>query len=168
MESIHPQGGYNVDAISQSALACTRVLLGDPPEQLGALKASARATAAVFETAKIHSKYWKNMVPRAPPPKAGQPSFLLPLPTWYCLMTDVRIGNLQSSKSLRTRSTRSRVSVLFLVIFFFFRLTTNPPHVLDLLSAHRKEHLYNAFRLYPLPIAVEKLEAIFRHRICVS
>lgn len=82
-------------------------------------------------------------------------------------MTDVRIGNLQSSKSLRTRSTRSRVSVLFFAISSF-RLTTNPPHVLDLLSAHRKEHLYNAFRLYPLPIAVEKLEAIFRHRICVS
>lgn len=53
------KGGYNLDAISSSALACLNVLLGEQPPKLPSLSASESATQVMYEVALEQSKYWK-------------------------------------------------------------------------------------------------------------
>ncbi|KDQ28087.1 hypothetical protein PLEOSDRAFT_1041421 [Pleurotus ostreatus PC15] len=57
------EGGYNLDSISQSALAVTRVILGEPPEELPPMVASETATETIWMVAKEQSKYWKSVDP---------------------------------------------------------------------------------------------------------
>ncbi|KAF4563367.1 Histone deacetylase hda1 [Pleurotus pulmonarius] len=57
------EGGYNLDSISQSALAVTRVILGEPPEELPPMIATDTATETVWMVAKEQSKYWKSVDP---------------------------------------------------------------------------------------------------------
>ncbi|KAM0756106.1 Arginase/deacetylase [Meredithblackwellia eburnea MCA 4105] len=55
------EGGYNVDAIANSAHACVEILLGDEPRHLQLGNASASASNAVQKVIDIHKKYWKCM-----------------------------------------------------------------------------------------------------------
>ncbi|WVR03811.1 hypothetical protein IAU60_000807 [Kwoniella sp. DSM 27419] len=55
------EGGYNLRAISDSALAVAHVLLGETPPVLEALQASEVATEVVYQCAKEQSKYWKSI-----------------------------------------------------------------------------------------------------------
>ncbi|EPS99814.1 hypothetical protein FOMPIDRAFT_1146984 [Fomitopsis schrenkii] len=59
------EGGYNLDAISVSALAVARVILGEVPPQLGPMVASEVATETIWHVAMEQSKYWKNIDPKA-------------------------------------------------------------------------------------------------------
>jgi histone deacetylase 6 len=66
------QGGYNLDAISVSALAVAQVLLGETPEELGSMQASDLCVEVVNQVAKAQSKYWKNIDLKAcEPPEVG-------------------------------------------------------------------------------------------------
>ena len=67
----HFQGGYNLDSISKSALAVTKVLLGHAPDELPPMIASDTATETVWQTAIEQSKYWKNIDPKACEPREG-------------------------------------------------------------------------------------------------
>ncbi|KAF6761227.1 histone deacetylase clr3 [Ephemerocybe angulata] len=55
------EGGYNLDSISNSALAVTRVLLGQAPDELPPMVASAEATETVWLVAKQQSRFWKSV-----------------------------------------------------------------------------------------------------------
>ncbi|KAF9070565.1 histone deacetylase complex protein [Rhodocollybia butyracea] len=55
------EGGYNLDATMHSALAVTKVILGEAPEQLPPMHASEVATETVYLVAKEQSKYWKSI-----------------------------------------------------------------------------------------------------------
>ncbi|ORY22508.1 hypothetical protein BCR39DRAFT_551487 [Naematelia encephala] len=55
------EGGYNLDAISRSALAVAQVLLGETPAELNTLEASEVATEVIHEVAKVQGKYWKSI-----------------------------------------------------------------------------------------------------------
>ncbi|KAH9839549.1 histone deacetylase complex protein [Rhodofomes roseus] len=59
------EGGYNLDAISVSALAVARVILGEAPPQLEPMVASEVATETIWHVATEQSKYWKNIDPKA-------------------------------------------------------------------------------------------------------
>ncbi|OBZ68110.1 Histone deacetylase clr3 [Grifola frondosa] len=59
------EGGYCLDAISNSALAVAQVMLGEIPEQLPPLVASEVATETIWQVATEQSKYWKNVDPKA-------------------------------------------------------------------------------------------------------
>lgn len=64
------QGGYNFDAISDSALAVGQVLLGETPPELNIYEANEVATEVIYQVAKTHSKYWKHIdVPACTPPE---------------------------------------------------------------------------------------------------
>ena len=65
------QGGYCLDAIANSALAVTQVLLGGMPPQLEPMTASEAATETIFQVAMEQSKYWKNVDPKACEPIEG-------------------------------------------------------------------------------------------------
>jgi len=58
------QGGYNFRAISRSALAVTRTLMGEPPDRLDATAATPSAVKTVMEVKKIQSNYWRCMYPK--------------------------------------------------------------------------------------------------------
>ncbi|WVQ79099.1 hypothetical protein IAT38_001193 [Cryptococcus sp. DSM 104549] len=66
------EGGYNLEAISNSALAVARVLLGETPAELGPMQASEVATEVVFQVAQQQSKYWKSInVKACEPPEVS-------------------------------------------------------------------------------------------------
>ncbi|KAJ9109114.1 hypothetical protein QFC21_000442 [Naganishia friedmannii] len=55
------EGGYNLNAISNSAEAVARVLLGEPVPPLPPLQASDIATEVMYQVAKMQSKYWTSI-----------------------------------------------------------------------------------------------------------
>lgn len=60
------EGGYNFRAISRSALAVTRTLMGEPPDRLEATSATPSAVKVIEDVKKIQSRYWKCVYPKAP------------------------------------------------------------------------------------------------------
>jgi histone deacetylase 6 len=67
----HKQGGYNLDSTASSALAVTRVLLGEAPPELPPMVASEEATETIWQVAMQQSKYWKSIHPKAVEPREG-------------------------------------------------------------------------------------------------
>lgn len=63
------EGGYNLEASAKSALAVTRILLGDAPPELPPMVASEEATETIWQVATEQSKYWKCMNPKAVEPR---------------------------------------------------------------------------------------------------
>ncbi|THH05529.1 hypothetical protein EW145_g4728 [Phellinidium pouzarii] len=63
------EGGYNVGSIADSALAMTRVLLGDEPPELKPLVAGEIGTEIVWAVANHQSRYWKNLDPQSCEPQ---------------------------------------------------------------------------------------------------
>jgi histone deacetylase 6 len=61
------EGGYNFQAISKSALAVTRTLMGEPPDRLEPTRATDRAVETCEKVKQIQSAYWQCLVPKAPP-----------------------------------------------------------------------------------------------------
>ena len=70
-------GGYNVEAISNSALAVVKVLLGDAPPEIQPMVASEAATETVWQVAMEQSKYWKSVNPKACEPREGTVLYVL-------------------------------------------------------------------------------------------
>jgi histone deacetylase 6 len=60
------EGGYNFSAISKSALAVVRTLMGEPPDRLSATQATNSAIDTVGQVLKIQSQYWKSIWPKEP------------------------------------------------------------------------------------------------------
>lgn len=52
-----------MDAISNSALECTKILLGEIPRKLPQLRASSEATRVMHQVAKEQSQYWDCIQP---------------------------------------------------------------------------------------------------------
>lgn len=53
------EGGYNLNAISQSAAACMEVLIGEAPEMPTQFLPSVAAVRTVERVKRIHSAYWQ-------------------------------------------------------------------------------------------------------------
>lgn len=58
------EGGYNLSAISKSALAVTKVLIGDPPGMPRTKTPTSYAIRDVKDVISVHSKYWSNLKPK--------------------------------------------------------------------------------------------------------
>lgn len=69
------EGGYNLPAISNSALAVSRTLMGEPPERLALDPINHEAAKTLDEVQRIQSRYWKcmrnNVVPYSELKKRG-------------------------------------------------------------------------------------------------
>ncbi|OCF43376.1 histone deacetylase 6/10 [Kwoniella heveanensis CBS 569] len=74
------EGGYNLRAISDSALAVAHVLLGETPAELDVIQASEAATEVIYQCAKVQSKYWKSIDVKAcePPEDGSSPIISIP------------------------------------------------------------------------------------------
>ncbi|GAB4821315.1 hypothetical protein N2152v2_008361 [Parachlorella kessleri] len=56
------EGGYNLLSVAKSTEACVRVLLGERPPQLPAQQpASAAGMAAIAQTLRVQSRYWRSV-----------------------------------------------------------------------------------------------------------
>ncbi|KIY01763.1 uncharacterized protein Z520_01901 [Fonsecaea multimorphosa CBS 102226] len=60
------EGGYNFSAISKSALAVTRTLMGEPPDRLQATAATQSAVDTVAKVRNVQSRYWRSIYPKEP------------------------------------------------------------------------------------------------------
>lgn len=60
------EGGYNFGAISKSALAVTRTLMGEPPDRLIATQPTKSAVDTVQKVRHIQSRYWHCLSPKDP------------------------------------------------------------------------------------------------------
>ncbi|KAH7108352.1 hypothetical protein BKA62DRAFT_18946 [Auriculariales sp. MPI-PUGE-AT-0066] len=67
------EGGYKLDAISNSSVAVARVLLGEAPPALQPIIASEVATQTVWLCSRVQSRYWKSIVPKALEPPEYEP-----------------------------------------------------------------------------------------------
>ncbi|KAG5648501.1 hypothetical protein DXG03_003112 [Asterophora parasitica] len=74
------EGGYNLDSISNSALAVAGVLLGEAPDPLPPMIAGEAATETVFLVAQQQSKYWKSVDPKACEPREGLEEITFSIP----------------------------------------------------------------------------------------
>ncbi|KAJ6625570.1 histone deacetylase complex protein [Mycena sp. CBHHK59/15] len=74
------EGGYNLDSITNSALAVTRIILGEAPGEMAPMVASESAAETVWLVAKEQSKYWRSVSPKAcePQEEAGSLAFSVP------------------------------------------------------------------------------------------
>ena len=61
------EGGYNFKAISKSALAVTKTLMGEPPDRLAPTQATQHAVETVEAVRAIQSKYWRGLYPQGLP-----------------------------------------------------------------------------------------------------
>ncbi|KAF8939499.1 Histone deacetylase hda1 [Dissophora ornata] len=55
------EGGYNLDSIAVSGLACARALLNDPIEPLGPIIPNALCVQTIHEVIEVQSRYWKSL-----------------------------------------------------------------------------------------------------------
>ena len=92
------QGGYNLDSISNSALAVTRVILGEAPDELPSLKANEAATETVWLVAREQSKYWKCVDPKACEPQEGVAFYI----SQFSTMLNHRVFRIGTNKLLDT------------------------------------------------------------------
>lgn len=65
------EGGYNLEAISRSALAVTRVLMGEAPPQIAQRAATEHCVETVKKVITQQAKYWKCLNPRPAPGKGN-------------------------------------------------------------------------------------------------
>ncbi|KAF2398164.1 putative histone deacetylase [Trichodelitschia bisporula] len=59
------EGGYNLNSIAVSALAVTKILMGEKPAPVAVPGPSVDAIQTVQKVIKIHSKYWKCLYPKS-------------------------------------------------------------------------------------------------------
>ncbi|ODQ63543.1 putative catalytic subunit of a class II histone deacetylase complex [Nadsonia fulvescens var. elongata DSM 6958] len=57
------EGGYNLDSIAKSALAVTKILLGDAPGRISNTLPKSETIKTVRDIIKIQSRYWKSLLP---------------------------------------------------------------------------------------------------------
>ncbi|KAF9980437.1 Histone deacetylase hda1 [Modicella reniformis] len=55
------EGGYNLDSIAVSGLACAKALLNDPIEPLGPIVPNELCVQTIHEVIEVHSRYWKSL-----------------------------------------------------------------------------------------------------------
>ena len=60
------EGGYNFGAISKSALAVTRTLMGEPPDRLHPTAATASAIDTIAKVRNVQSRHWRSIWPKEP------------------------------------------------------------------------------------------------------
>ncbi|CAK5281569.1 unnamed protein product, partial [Mycena citricolor] len=66
------EGGYNLDSITNSALAVTDIIMGGSPPEMKSMVPSDVAAETIWLVAREQSKYWKNVNPRACEPEKGK------------------------------------------------------------------------------------------------
>ncbi|KAF9312427.1 Histone deacetylase hda1, partial [Linnemannia elongata] len=57
------EGGYNLDSIAVSGLACVKALLNDPIEALDPIRPNPLCVQTIHEVIKVQSRYWKSLPP---------------------------------------------------------------------------------------------------------
>jgi histone deacetylase 6 len=126
------QGGYNLNAISNSSLAVAQVLLGETPAELGPLEASEIATEVIWQVARVQSKFWKSIdVKSCEPPEVNNTEEEKPV---------IGIPGERVCKPDGTESDEFHT---------------------DLLKIHRAHHMFTKHGLYQIPLASSDLESAF-------
>lgn len=131
------KGGYNFDAISDSALAVTQSLLGESPPEVVPVPASEIATEVVRQVRRAHSKYWKCInEPTVDVPEGGS-LFRIPL------------------------SRRQQLT------FTVTEIDGEPAtiNLVEVLKAHRSYYMFEKYNVQTFPLAFDDLEVAFHQQV---
>ena len=58
------EGGYNLQAIAKSALAMTRVMMGEPPDRMAELHPTESGIGDIHRVVRTQARFWKCMYPK--------------------------------------------------------------------------------------------------------
>lgn len=138
-----------MDSISKSALAVTRVLLGQAPDELPPLKANELATETVWLVAREQSKYWKSIDPKACDPQEGRPFLWCTVNFGLTVFVDFEpisfsIPGMIFSVPVQFGSSLSYVEIL---------------------KAHRQHDLYTNYGMMQVPMMTQEHESLFASQI---
>lgn len=144
-------------AISNSAEAVARILLGEPVPELPPLQASDIATELMYQVAKIQSKYWKSIDVQSCLPIDGK---FAPAARETALL----ISRILAQKSRQTlMHTRLRLSQVCLLLLS--RHVSAKWRQTDMIKVHRAHHLYNKYGMTCLPLALRELQTKFPEQV---
>jgi histone deacetylase 6 len=71
------EGGYNLDSIAVSGLACVKALLNDPIEALDPIRPNSLCVQTIHEVIKVQSRYWKSLPPIYANTEDGTTNYIL-------------------------------------------------------------------------------------------
>lgn len=69
------EGGYNLESIAVSGLACTKALLSDPIPALESIIPNPVCIQTIHEVLEVQSRYWKSITPMFIDPTEGTMSW---------------------------------------------------------------------------------------------
>ncbi|CAG8450296.1 7362_t:CDS:10 [Ambispora leptoticha] len=127
------EGGYNIDSISRSALACVKVLLGEAPDRLPPIKPSKDCMETVHNVLRVQSRYWKSLAPEHVEIAEGMRKL-----KYYC----GRKGCDQDMGAVIKERTLGKIAI----------------DMTEMLKAYRVRYLYETFRMVPAPISNDHLK----------
>lgn len=122
------EGGYNLDAISVSALRVAKVLLGEAPEVLQQSLPRPEAVQAVSDVIKVQSRYWKSL-----------------RPGYFGL--DFTLPQLMGDYEALLKKSRDKT---------FVEVASKHSRLTDVVRLSQKENLFDTHQFVSLPIISEK------------
>lgn len=149
------QGGYNFSAISKSALAVTRTLMGEPPDRLQATAATQSAVDTVAKVRSVQSKYWRSIYPKGLSAECGK-------------SRGVQLSVLPSRsrwRHLRRREAAWYVSILLTNWGFAPQELT---WIIDIIRQWQAMDLYDKYKLTQLHIFRDTVSKSFDHQVLAT
>ncbi|CAH1765303.1 86_t:CDS:10 [Entrophospora sp. SA101] len=135
------EGGYNLNSLSNCALACVKVLLGEPPGQLEKLKPRKECIEIIHQIIRTQSKYWKTLIPRYV--NISEEKYeMMSLP----LILDNKL-NVEFSKSVCCSYNLFKKDVLFLFVHDMPEFRADTTAMSNLLNAYGS-HMINTVYQY--------------------
>jgi len=84
------EGGYNLDSIAVSGLACTKALLSDPIGSLNPIIPNDACIQTIHEVIEVQSRYWRSLTPMCIDPAEGEFVYI----SWCSCKETRQIGRL--------------------------------------------------------------------------
>lgn len=156
------EGGYTLSAIAASALAVTKVLIGDPPGIIRTRLPSTAAVEVIDKVLKVQSKYWKSIRP-------GYYSIRSTVdPALTALMgtNDEKVNGLNTKDDSLTESEQKiRKDNKALVLKIMAQL---PARLSDGLREFQSRTLFNKYDLTSLPVLKSTFAAPIENQILAT
>jgi hypothetical protein len=153
------EGGYNIDAIAQSAVACTQTLLGELPPRLEGMTASSAATEVVAIVSREQSRFWKSIRPM----RERKEGALLRIHLFELPLRSVpRRLSRRGAHALAYRCVSSSRPVYI------------PSPGTDVLKLHRSHYVYETYKLINVNLASngepegKRLARLYDHQVFCS
>lgn len=158
----HHQGGYDVEAISTSAVECIKVLLGDLPPQLPPSKATPEATDVMHEVAIEQSRHWKSVKTNLKEPEGGKHFHRASFERTAHHARPIEIRKAAAQVPVARKIHDSALPLCSYIAESGHAAST------ELLKAHRAYHLFSDFELVNVELDNAQLQDLYQDQVFCS